>query len=191
MRRLAASLFGFALCAVAGSAARADSVPFPAIMAVTLQKHDAGTFYVHGAIEGFGELELLVDTGASYLVINEKILGALKEQGAAEYARELRGTMADGSSRQIPVYRISSLRLGSQCWIPNVEAAVFPGTARPILGMNVLTRLAPFTFSAEPPQLGLAQCQPDLATAAEPAAEEAAVERQSTRRRSARSALTQ
>jgi len=181
MRRLAAAVFGLVLCAGVGSA-HADSVSLPAVMAITLQKHDAGTFYVHGAIEGFGDLELLVDTGASYLVINEKILGVLKQQGVAEYSRELRGTMADGTARQIPVYRISALRLGTQCWIPNVEAAVFPGAARPILGMNVLTRLAPFTFSAEPPQLGLAQCQPDLATAADTTAEAAAVEKSSSRK---------
>jgi clan AA aspartic protease (TIGR02281 family) len=182
MRRLAA-LLGVALCAGVGSAAHADSVALPAVMAVTLQKHDAGTFYVHGAIEGFGELELLVDTGASYLVINEKILATLKAAGAAEYSRELRGTMADGSARQIPVYRISALRLGTQCWIPNVEAAVFPGAARPILGMNVLTRLAPFTFSAEPPQLGLAQCQPEVASANDAAAETAAVEQKASARK--------
>src|ERR1043165_8329072 len=150
MRHLAA-LLGLTLCAGLSQTVRADSLSLPAVMAVTLQKHDAGTFYVHGAIEGFGELELLVDTGASYLVINEKILAVLKEGGVAEYSRELRGTMADGTTRQIPVYRISALRLGTQCWIPNVEAAVFPGGARPILGMNVLTRLSPFTFSAEPP----------------------------------------
>lgn len=170
------------LCAGLSQAARADSLALPAVMAVTLQKHDAGTFYVHGAIEGFGELELLVDTGASYLVINEKILAVLKEGGVAEYSRELRGTMADGSARQIPVYRISALRLGSQCWIPNVEAAVFPGGARPILGMNVLTRLAPFTFSAEPPQLGLAQCQPELASSTD-TAEAAAVEQRAASRK--------
>jgi clan AA aspartic protease (TIGR02281 family) len=181
MRRLAA-LLGFMLCAGLSQAARADSLALPAVMAVTLQKHDAGTFYVHGAIEGFGELELLVDTGASYLVINEKILAVLKEGGVAEYSRELRGTMADGSARQIPVYRISALRLGSQCWIPNVEAAVFPGGARPILGMNVLTRLAPFTFSAEPPQLGLAQCQPELASSTD-TAEAAAVEQRAASRK--------
>lgn len=134
-------------------------------MAITLTKHDAGTFYIRGAIEGYGETDLLVDTGASYLVINEKILESLKASGDAEYARELRGTMADGTARVIPVYRLTALRLGSQCWIPNIEAAVFPGSARPILGMNVLTRLAPFTFSAEPPRLGLAQCQPEFAAA--------------------------
>jgi len=167
MRRLAAAVFGLVLCAGVGSA-HADSVSLPAVMAITLQKHDAGTFYVHGAIEGFGDLELLVDTGASYLVINEKILGVLKQQGVAEYSRELRGTMADGTVRVIPVYRLTALRLGSQCWIPEVEAAVFPGTARPILGMNVLTRLSPFTFSAEPPRLGLAQCQPEFAAAEAP-----------------------
>jgi predicted aspartyl protease len=50
------------------------AIPLPAVMAVTLQRHDAGTFYVQGAIEGYGELDLLVDTGASYLVINQTIL---------------------------------------------------------------------------------------------------------------------
>ena len=164
MRRAAACL-GILFCALGFDAARADSLTLPAGIAITLTKHDAGTFYIRGAVEGYGELDMLVDTGASYLVINEKILDALKASGDAEYARELRGTMADGTARVIPVYRITALRLGSQCWIPNVEAAVFPGTARPILGMNVLTRLAPFTFSAEPPRLGLAQCQPEFAAA--------------------------
>jgi clan AA aspartic protease (TIGR02281 family) len=164
MHRLAALLFG-TVCALSFNVARADVITLPTAMAVALQKHDAGTFYIPGAIEGYGELELLVDTGASYLVINEKILKTLKATGDAEYTRELRGTMADGTVRIIPVYRITALRLGTQCWIPDVEAAVFPGTARPILGMNVLTRLAPFTFSAEPPRIGLAQCQPEFAAA--------------------------
>jgi len=164
MRRVV-GLLGVALCALGFSAANADSLTLPAGMAITLTKHDAGTFYVRGAVQGFGDLELLVDTGASYLVINEKILEVLKASGDAEYARELRGTMADGTNRVIPVYRLTALRLGTQCWIPNIEAAVFPGNARPILGMNVLTRLAPFTFSAEPPRLGLAQCQPEFAAA--------------------------
>jgi clan AA aspartic protease (TIGR02281 family) len=165
MKSWIAGLLGVSFCALAWTSAHADSLTLPAGMAITLTKHDAGTFYIGGAIQGYGDLELLVDTGASYLVINDKILTALKASGDAEYSRELRGTMADGTARVIPVYRLTALKLGSQCWIPNVEAAVFPGTARPILGMNVLTRLAPFTFSAEPPRLGLAQCQPEFAAA--------------------------
>lgn len=126
---------------------------------VAMQKHDAGTYYIDGAITGYGDLRLLVDTGSSYLVISQTILEALKNAGTAHYARDLEGVMADGSSRVIPVYRLSGLRLGEKCWIRDVEAAVFPGNTRPILGMNILTRLAPFTFSADPPELGLQQCQ--------------------------------
>jgi predicted aspartyl protease len=126
---------------------------------VALQKHDAGTFYIDGAIAGYGDLRMLVDTGSSYLVISEAILKDLKDAGGATYSRNLEGVMADGSSRVIPMYRLSGLRLGENCWVHDVEAAVFPGRARPILGMNILARLAPFTFSAEPPELGLQQCQ--------------------------------
>ena len=54
---------------------------------------------------------------------------------------------------------------------------MFPAGSRTILGMNVLSRLAPFTFSAEPARLGLAHCQGPppvrpIAAAAEPAAAE-------------------
>lgn len=134
---------------------------------VALQKHTAGTYYIGAAIAGYGEVRLLVDTGSSYLVISEAILDSLKSAGTAHYTRDLEGAMADGSTRVIPVYRISALRLGDNCWVHDVEAAVFPGNTRPILGMNVLSQLAPFTFSADPPQLGLQQCQGEAAAVPE------------------------
>ena len=146
----------------------------PGFTAVALAKHDAGTFYVDGALRGYGDLRMLVDTGSSYLVISEAILATLVESNNARYSRQLSGTMADGSTRVIPVYRIAALRLGARCWVHDVEAAVFPGKTRPILGMNVLAQLAPFTFSASPPELGLQQCQEPAA--AEPGAEFTAVE---------------
>lgn len=141
---------------VASTAALAGA---PTFTPVALQRHDAGTFYVDGAIAGYGELRLLVDTGSSYLVLNEVILAPLKAAGGAHYTRNLEGMMADGSSRVIPLYRIDSLRLGENCWVHDVEAAVIPGAVRPILGMNILSRLSPFTFSADPPELGVQQCQ--------------------------------
>jgi predicted aspartyl protease len=127
--------------------------------AVTLQRHTAGTFYVDGAIRGYGELRMLVDTGSSYLVIGQAILDRLRASGAATYSRDLEGVMADGSVRVIPVYRVGALRLGADCWVHDVEAAIFPGSTRPILGMNILAQLAPFTSSAEPPSLGVQRCQ--------------------------------
>lgn len=132
---------------------------------VALTRHKAGTFYIDGLIEGYGAVSLLLDTGSSYLVINETILAALQRSHGAEYTRDLDGLMADGSRRVIPLYRVSALRVGADCWIHDVEAAVFPSAVRPILGMNILARLAPFTVSAEPPQLAVNRCQAPLAQA--------------------------
>jgi len=129
-----------------------------AAVSVDLQRRETGTFYIPGAIQGYGEVELLVDTGSSFLVINQAMLTALERSGSAIFSHELRGCMADGTDTVVPVYRLAGVRLGAECWIQDVEAAVFPGTSRPILGMNILVRLAPFTFSTEPPQLALNQC---------------------------------
>lgn len=128
-------------------------------MTVGLQRHNAGTFYVNGALDGYGEMKFLVDTGSSYMVINETVLAALNKTGTVKPGRELSGQMADGSRRVIPTFLLKGLRLGEACWIGEVEAAVIPGNVRPILGMDVLARLAPFTFSANPAQLILASCQ--------------------------------
>jgi clan AA aspartic protease (TIGR02281 family) len=152
----------FALVAVlfpvVGQTAPPTVEPAPASVSVDLQRRDTGTFYIPGAIQGYGEVDFLVDTGSTFLVINEAILTDLAEAGTASFSHELHGSMADGSDRVVPIYRLAGLRLGAACWIPDVEAAVLPGRARPILGMNILVRLAPFTFSTEPPQLGLNRC---------------------------------
>ena len=162
------------LAVLAGSstAARAETAEFTAI---EIEKRNAGTFYIAGALDGFGPLDLLVDTGSSYLVITEPMLAQLREAGRASYSRGLEGRMADGTTRVVPVWRVSSLRLGASCWVHDIEAAIFPAGSRTILGMNVLARLAPFTFSAEPARLGLAHCQgpqsaPATLEAAAPAA---------------------
>jgi len=128
-------------------------------MSVGIQERSTGTFYVAGAIDGIGNLDMLVDTGSSYLVITDTMLQVLKTADRVEFSRNLEGRMADGSTRIIPLYRIAGLRLGESCWLHDVEAAVFPAGSRPILGMNVLARLAPFTFSTRPGQLGLSHCE--------------------------------
>lgn len=167
-RRLAIASIGAALLSPAALAAGGEFTQ------VALRKHDAGTFYVDGALQGYGDLRMLLDTGSSYLVISQSILEELMKSGGASYSRQLEGIMADGSTRVIPVYRVAGLRLGADCWIHDVEAAVMPGHTRPILGMNILARLAPFTFSASPAQLSVQQCQlPEPVGAAEFTAVEA------------------
>jgi clan AA aspartic protease (TIGR02281 family) len=144
---------GLALAAMAAQAQQAD------FTAVEIEKRPAGTFYVSGAIEGLGALDLLVDTGSSYLVLTQPMVDELEAAGRATYSRGLEGRMADGSVRVVPLYKIAHVRLGADCWVHDVEAAAFPAGSRTILGMNVLSRLAPFTFSADPARLGLANCQ--------------------------------
>jgi clan AA aspartic protease (TIGR02281 family) len=145
-------------------AAPAAAAPKAEFTAIEIEKRSAGTFYINGAIEGVGALDMLVDTGSSYLVITQPMLETLEQGGRASYSRGLEGRMADGSTRVVPLYRIESVRLGESCWVHDVEAAIFPAGSRTILGMNVLSRLAPFTFSAEPARLGLANCQGPPAT---------------------------
>lgn len=146
-----------------------------ATTAVDISLRSAGTYYVEGEIAGIGELTMLVDTGSSYLVINEVMLEKLIDAGRAEFSRRLEGRMADGSTRLTPLYRLSGVRLGNGCWVHDVEAAVFPAQSRPILGMNVLMQLAPFTFSVAPAQLGFSNCagppvvQPVVQPVVEPA----------------------
>ncbi|QKT05065.1 clan AA aspartic protease [Ectothiorhodospiraceae bacterium 2226] len=131
--------------------------------------HDKGlsTFYVNGAIQGVGDVEFMVDTGSGYMTINERSLEQLQSSGNAEYVRELTGVLADGSRKVVPVYRLEAVTLGDNCVVRNVEAAVFPGDTRHILGLSVLRRTAPFTFSTEPPSLVLSHCMDTPATTAQ------------------------
>ncbi|MCO6442354.1 MAG: clan AA aspartic protease [Nitrococcus mobilis] len=134
---------------------------------MTVPMHDKGaaTYYVPVSIAGWGTGDFLVDTGASYMAINQAALNSLKANDQAEYVKHLIGTLADGGQITVPVYRISSVMIGQDCLLSDVEAAVFPGNTRNILGLSVLRRAAPFRFSVDPPILVLSGCQADTRTA--------------------------
>lgn len=127
---------------------------------VSLPMHQQGaaTYYVQGLVEGYGATDFMVDTGSGYMTINERILEKLQQQGKAQYLRKLQGIMADGQTQTVPIYEIAAIRIGDECVIHNVEAAVFPGSTRPILGLSVLMRVAPFEFSLGPARLTLNGC---------------------------------
>jgi predicted aspartyl protease len=125
---------------------------------VAMQEKSAATFYVPGEISGFGPVDLMVDTGSGYMTINEETLKVLMQQGAASYVKQLQGILADGSEIEVPVYSIERMRIGGDCWLTDIEAAVFPGNARQILGLSALRKVAPFVFSVDPPGLSLSSC---------------------------------
>lgn len=152
MQHLLKSVTGLALLA-AGSAIAAD---FDS--QVPMRDKGAATYYVDGEIRGAGKVDLMVDTGSGYTVINEETLALLKEFDGAVYVKELSGVLADGSTMTVPVYRVSQMRIGEACTLIDVEVAVFPGKTRQILGLSALRHAAPFIFSMNPPQLVLSNC---------------------------------
>ena len=151
-----------ALCAHAGAAWAGDAAVADAVE-IALDRRETGTYYTQAHIEGYGNVSMLVDTGSSFSVINAQMLEVLLAAGHARFDRELRGHMADGSQRAVPLYRIASLRLHEHCVLRDVEVAVVPGNTRAILGMDVLADAAPFEFHARPPRLRLAGCAPRAA----------------------------
>lgn len=131
---------------------------------VTIPMHDKGmaTYYVHAQIADLESSEFMVDTGSGYLTINEQTLNALQERKQAQYLKELRAILANGTELVIPVYIINQLRIGT-CTLYNVEAAVFPARTRQLLGLSALNKAAPFTFSIDPPELVLSNCAQSVA----------------------------
>jgi predicted aspartyl protease len=126
--------------------------------AIPMQIENNHNFYVQSSIEGAGFTSLLVDTGSGYSTITETTLRELQKSGNAIYLRKLKGVMADGSVRKVSIYRISAINIGEKCQIRDIEVAVFPTGTRQILGLNTLSKVAPFTFSINPPSLTLNNC---------------------------------
>ncbi len=144
---------------------------------VTVPMHGKGraTYYVQAQVADLDINDFMVDTGSGYLTINEQTLNALQERKQARYVKELRAILANGSELVIPIYAINQLRIGG-CTLLNVEAAVFPGRTRQILGLSALNKAAPFTFSVDPPELVLSNCARNVeASSKQPALAEATV----------------
>lgn len=125
---------------------------------VPMRDKGAATYYVDGEIHGLGRVDFMVDTGSGFMTINEETLAALRRSGDAVYVRDLSGILADGTTKRVPVYRLTQISIGPACTLRDVEAAVFPGKTRQILGLSALRQAAPFIFSLDPPKLVLSNC---------------------------------
>jgi len=150
IRNLSVVLLAFALM---GSLSASDFT-----IGVPMHLKGANTFYISGRIGDMPPTDFMVDTGSSYMTINEETLSSLKLTEDPLYLRDLTGILANGDRLRVPVYSVSRIQLGDACLLEEVEVAVFPGSTRQILGLNVLLKAAPFVFSADPPQLKLSNC---------------------------------
>lgn len=126
---------------------------------IPMSKKGTATYYVQVYFDGAASNDLMVDTGSDYVTINETTLQHLKEKGKADYVKEVGGVMADGTGIIVPIYRITNLNIGCCCIVRDVEAAVFAGTERQILGLSALKKVAPFALSVDPAHLLLSDCK--------------------------------
>ena len=138
------------LATVAGGQGMATQIP--------MTSQGSKTFYISAKMASMETTDFMVDTGSSYMTINQVTLERLQTNGQAEYVRNLTGILANGDEIVVPVYRIPRIIIGNRCELFDIEAAVFPGRTRQILGLNVLSKASPFLFSVEPPQLTLSNC---------------------------------
>ncbi|AKH21978.1 retropepsin-like aspartic protease family protein [Sedimenticola thiotaurini] len=125
---------------------------------IPMRAGNATTYYVKAAVGDLEAMDFMVDTGSGYTTINEQTLGELEQNQQAEYLRELRGILANGTELVVPVYRLTRINIGGGCQLDNIEAAVFPGNTRQILGLSALKQAGPFIFSFDPPNLILSNC---------------------------------
>ncbi len=126
---------------------------------VPMSKKGTSTYYVPVKFDRELGNDLMVDTGSDYVTINKATLDSLKERGKVDYVKQVGGTMANGSDIVVPIYRIADLNIGCCCILHNVEAAVFEGTERQILGLSALKKVAPFAMSVDPAHLLLSDCK--------------------------------
>lgn len=115
------------------------------LASISVQAAASGTFYVNGHFSPSIDMDLLIDTGSSFTIIDEKSAKALLEHGAMEYKRSIVGTMADGSEKHVDVYQVKEMFIGS-CRIAEFEAVSLGKHATPVLGINALSSLSPFSL---------------------------------------------
>jgi predicted aspartyl protease len=125
---------------------------------IQIHQYSTSTYYVDVSVGEQQAEPFLIDTGASHVTVTNEIIEQLAKQGKAVYLRHLSAVLADGTSIDIPVYRVTTLRVGDMCAFQDVEVAVVPDGTRCVLGLSALKHAAPFVFSVDPPQLQVSNC---------------------------------
>lgn len=126
---------------------------------VPMSKKGTATYYVPVEFDGLVGKDLMIDTGSDYVTINKATLELLKSRGKVDYVKKVGGILANGANIVVPIYRIANLNIGCCCIVHDVEAAVFEGTERQILGLSALKKVAPFALSVSPAHLILSDCK--------------------------------
>ena len=152
IKRLTTLLFSTSFFWIVTVSAQAQDLDLDLVVA------DSGSFYIHALFNDKVEHDLLLDTGASYVSLNEETFALLNSDQPLEFSRHIYGAMANGKVEKIPLYILPELILAQGCVLHNLEVAVLKNADKGILGMNALKKLQSFTLQLEPAKLTSKGC---------------------------------
>ena len=110
---------------------------------------NSGSYSVAGSFGENQTTQFLIDTGAGMSTVSRDTFNVLKRHHAIEPVRKVAARLANGKLLKVKVYRIADFRIGNQCNIGDVEVAVMPNAGRDIIGMDILSKTAPFGLNLE------------------------------------------
>jgi clan AA aspartic protease (TIGR02281 family) len=98
-------------------------------------------------------VHLLIDTGATDLVVNQATANDLVKTGDAEWMPDQSNvTLADGKTIKASLLRIRSLTIGTAT-LRDIVANVNPGESDMLLGLSILNKVGRFTIDQQARQL--------------------------------------
>ncbi|QJR82384.1 clan AA aspartic protease [Alteromonas pelagimontana] len=124
---------------------------------LTLLASSGGTLYVEASFGSSLTTNFMVDTGSGMVTVNKETFQRLNKLGDAVPAGVSAARLANGKIQKVRLYRVSHFQLGESCDFNDVEVAVID-KGNNILGMSVLSRIAPFAMHMNPPRLAVSNC---------------------------------
>ncbi|NDW22659.1 retroviral-like aspartic protease family protein [Alteromonas hispanica] len=126
-----------------------------------LTSSGGGTLYLQSSDEEQRVFNYLIDTGSSLTILNKATFKAFKSEQSVKQEGVVIAKLANGRKQKVKLYTIPLLTLSADCHFENVKVAVMDNQHN-ILGMEVLSRAAPFGIQMSPPTLTLNQCDDEL-----------------------------
>jgi clan AA aspartic protease (TIGR02281 family) len=129
---------------------------------VSLKMRGHGTFLVPIKINGTFEMDAMIDSGASDVMVPGDVVYDLLVAGivsSSDATGEATYTLADGSKRREPTFTIRSLKVGD--WtVKNVRASVGAAESTPLLGQSFLRAFKSWSIDNEKHELILQYVTP-------------------------------
>lgn len=124
-----------------------------------LEQRGSGGLYLTAEVARGVDANFLLDTGASMVTVTRELISQARATGNAHRAGAIAARLANGKLQKMEVWELDHLWVGG-CDVGPLEVAVVP-KGRNILGLNALSRMAPFAIHLSPLKLAVSGCPID------------------------------